>query len=707
MKRRGQVTAYIIIALVVLISLAVLLFFREEIIPAKEISPSVEEVPVEFKPVQKFVEFNLENALVSAIKNLGQHAGYVDPYSYAPIDEISNPTEAVALKPFFSSSRIIPYWYYMESPNQCDSMCTFKTLKPKLNSEEKDGAKRKADDNSIEAQIDRYIEGRMQALDFSDFKLQNLDVVRVGQAQVTTRIGEKAISVELTLPLQATKDSTKQKLQLFNAQVNMELKRVYSLADTLTSQEQKTHFIENYVLELLSVYSGMAKGRLPPIGRTVEFGTSPQFWNLEDIRTQLGQEVLSKVSAIPIKGTQNFALRPEISTSVVVLGSDEFQDMDVYFSFPDNRPYYLGINGLDRGMLGPNTITSQILFYTLIINKYAFAYDISFPVLVTAKLPYGLNGEDYLFQFAVEANIRGNQPLFEGATGATEGEGSTMLCDQEQALSGDIALKAQTNEGKPIEGVDVYYHCAGEGCYIGKTDRNGGLKAKLPMCVGGLVVPIKDKYVGDPVKFDTQLGKSGVAPTLKMDTTKSFQVDLRKVVFEPSASDYKWPHEFSSFKSLSYPTTEAAMELDEGAFILFKRISTGGLSTYQFPVYVKGGETAQAMLTSGDYEVEIRIFKDKQLVIPEHKCGDLAKSLAICIPSDKIVMNNSVQVGGGTIKGLKLTSENMGSNRLTLHGAYLNIYSIPEAERKPTDLTVISKLDDYSVYLSKYPPVFS
>ena len=141
--------------------------------------------------------------------------------------------------------------------------------------------------------------------------------------------------------------------------------------------------------------------------------------------------------------------------------------------------------------------------------------------------------------------------------------------------------------------------------------------------------------------------------------------------------------------------------------ILFKRISTGGLSTYQFPVYVKGGETAQAMLTSGDYEVEIRIFKDKQLVIPEHKCGDLAKSLAICIPSDKIVMNNSVQVGGGTIKGLKLTSENMGSNRLTLHGAYLNIYSIPEAERKPTDLTVISKLDDYSVYLSKYPPVFS
>ena len=707
MKRRGQVTAYIIVALVILISLAILVFFRGELYPVKDLTPTVEEVPVEFKPVQKFVEFNLQNALVNALKNLGQHAGYVDPYSYAPIDEISNPTEAVALKPFFSSSRIIPYWYYMESPNQCDSMCTFKTLKPKLNSEEKDGARRKADDNSIEAQIDRYIETKMQALDFSDFILQNLDVVRVGKAQVTTRIGEKAIIVELTMPLEATKDSTKHRMQLFNAQVNMELKRVYLLAETLTSQEQKTHFIESYVLELLSVYSGMADGRLPPLGRTVEFGTSPKFWNMEDIRTQLGREVLSKVSAIPIGGTQNFALRPMISKSVVELGSDEFLDMDVYLSFPDNRPYYLGINGLTRGMLGPNTITSQVLFYTLIINRYGFAYDISFPVLVTAKLPYGLNGEDYLFQFAVEANIRGNQPLFEGATGATEGEGSTMLCEQEQALSGDIALKAQTNEGKPIDGVGVYYHCAGEGCYIGKTDSSGSLKTKLPMCIGGLVVPIKEKYVGDPVKFDTQLGKSGAAPTLKMDTTKSFQVDLRKVVFKPSASDYKWPHEFSSFKSLSYPTTEAALELDEGAFILFKRVSTGGLSTYQFPVYVKGGETADAMLAAGDYEVEIKVFKDKQLVIPEKKCGDLAKSLALCIPSEEIVMENSVQVGGGKIKALKLTYDKMGNSRLTLHGAFLDIYSIPEAEREPTDLTIISKLDDYSVYLSKYPPVFS
>ncbi|MBW2987897.1 hypothetical protein DRJ48_00015 [Candidatus Woesearchaeota archaeon] len=712
MKRRGQVTVYIIIALIILISFLVLIYLKTGIRGEEgEVSTAVEEVPVTFKPIQQYVEHNLQLALLSAIKNLGQHGGYVDPYTFSPPPNLDNPTEAMALKPFHSSTRIYPYWYYMESPNSCDSHCSFKTLMPPLRSEYKEGDLRPKDDMSIEAQIDRYVKAKLSGLDFTDFKFQNFDVVKLAGPKVTTRIGKDKVYASVVFPLEVSKEGTRVRLSSFKASVPVELEKVYELAGLITKHERDTRFIESFVVNLLGTYSGINKERLPPVGRTVEFGTSPVYWQLDDVRNKVTREVLSKISGISVKGTANFHnTNNQFTGAVVSLGASKFDDIEVYFTFPDTKPFYMAINDLSSGFVGPNTITRNLIFYNFVMNEYAFAYDLSFPVLVTLKLPNGLNNEDYLFQFALEGNIRSNQPLFEGASTLSPDTGHTMLCDEGQELSGDVVIRTNTNEGQPVGDVDLYYHCGGEGCYIGKTDATGVLHTKLPVCIGGLIAPLKQRYIGEPVEFDSYLDKPGLV-TLTLDKTKAFKLEVNKLVFEPRETSfgYKWPHELPGFRSLGYTPRIEPLEDDEEVFVVFKRIGTGGLTTYQFPVQVKGSEAElpEVFLAAGDYEVQMMLIKHRELVVPENKCGPLSIG---CVPMNETVLN-SVQLGGGNLNAntgyFKLPYELMDSDKITLYAVYFNIFSIPQENVKPKDLGVISRLDDYSMYFRKYKPGFS
>jgi hypothetical protein len=681
MERKGQVSIYIIIGLIILISFLILVYLRG-VGSKDDVSESLQNIPVSFKPLQRYVEHNLEVSLTQAIKNLGQHSGYVDPYVYATLPNLESPTESSALKPFSNSNRIYPYWYYMDSPNQCDT-CNFKTLMP--------GLKRSSVDNqSVEAQIDRYLQTRMNALDFTDFKFQNIDVEIMKGAQVITTISGGTVQAVLELPLLAKKDSEEFKLTKFKASVPVELPRMFELAKSIAVLERDKRFIEEHVLNMLSTYSGVDKERLPIMGSDIEFGGSPIYWNVLDVKDQVSKEVLSKVSGLRIPGTGNFG-------TGAVTGGD-FQDIEVYFTFPDNRPFYFRINSLPKGIVGPSTTSQDVAFFKFVINHYVFKYDISFPVLVTLKMLGGLNGEDYTFQFAVEGNVRANKPLFDGESPLAPENGHTMMCEDNQALSGDITIRARGTSNSPIAGADIYYNCAGQGCYIGQTDSTGVLKTRLPVCIGGLVVPVKERFIGEPKGLDTKLSAPGMVE-LQMADTKAFKLDVKKLVF--TQEDGKWPHEKTGFSSQGITPTVVPLENDESVIVIFKRVADGGVSTYQFPAEVIGGaELPEVYLAEGEYQVDMLLMKSKQLVIPEKTCPEI--TILPCTPTEEIVMDE-MQYGGGKLGSFKL--DNMGAETITIYSLYFDIFGIEDLEA--TDLNVIASMEAYAPYLAKYKPVLN
>jgi len=510
-------------------------------------------------------------------------------------------------------------------------------------------------------------------------------------AQVTTTITDGSVQAALSFPLLVSKDDLKFKMTNFKADINVELPRIYELAREITKLEKNDRFIEEHVVNMLSIYSGVDKNRLPLMGTDFKFGGAPIYWNVLDVKNQLVQEVLSKVSGLRINGTNNFVAGAAVS---------DFKDIEVFFTFPDNRPFYFKINGLPKGIVGPNTITKDVAFMKFVFNQYQFSYDFSFPVLVTLKMLNGLDGQDYEFQFALEGNVRANSPLFEGHSPIHSNQASTMMCDENQALSGDVHLRAQTGNNAPIGGVDFYYDCAGQGCYVGKTDSTGQLTANLPVCIGGMIVPVKERFVGDPKQYDAELGKSG-SVSMKLAETKAFKLDFKKLIFKQE--DSKWPNQNTDFKVSDYTPTVARLDSDESVIVMFKRIADGGLSSYKFPAEISGdGELPDVYLAAGDYEVSMLLMKEKQLVIPEKTCPE--HSLLPCVPHDELKMDE-MQYGGGTITNFKL--DDMDKDQITLFGLYFDVFSIPKDELDPQDLTVVTNMDDYLPYFEKYKPVLS
>jgi hypothetical protein len=688
MKRRGQVSIFIIIGLIILISFLIFFYARRGLLLEREFRTGLAEVPVAFKPVERYIEYSIQAALISALQNAGQYGGYVGGLA------LDGQTEG--LNPFRTSSRTVPYWYYMSSPDVCEAYCSFSTLMPPL--------KRTAGAMSIESQVDSWVKQRLLELDFSDFKFQGIDVEPLADPDVTATIDEGRISARVSYPLRLSRVGESVTLSDFQAQVPTEFSRVYSLAWLLTRLHRDTFFIEGYTLNLISTYSDLRADRLPPTGGRTEVFGSPVFWELSGVRTQLVRDVLSKLNLITFMGSSNFNPSDIVTGATVELGTQQYEDISIRLLHPDTSPFYLDINGLSQGLLGPGTFSTSTWLFSLVLKQYEFDYDLSFPVLVTLKAPYGLNNQDYMFQFALEANIRNNMPIRDNFDASTPGSRPTMFCNVEQRVGGETLIRAATGFGQPIPGVDLYYECAQDRCYVGKTGSDGSLSVRLPVCIGGKLIPVKDRHIGEEIEFDSGADNPGYAHVV-MELAKPYTVEVRKLTFSPFFSNgaHKWPHELSGFGTFGYSPEVGELEADEQVFAIFTKLEQNSPIAYQFPVLVEGGgEEPQALLVPGEYEVKMMLFKHKPLVIPEHQCSPFAIG---CIELNRTVLNTT-QLGGGTYgdSTVRLTLPDGAYEKIILYVVYLDVFAVPEAQRLPKELSLLGKLPEYEPYLITHRP---
>ena len=685
--KRGQVTVFIVIGLLILGTFLVLWSVKRSELKQEFIDSS--EVPAAFKPVQRFVTLEISKGLLEAVKNAGQHGGYVNPYRLPQPAVLDVPTESMLLKPFIISNRVIPYWYYMSSPNMCNDQCTFKTLMPPLNA-----VTRNSSDYSVEAQIDRYLQQKLISLDFSSFKYQGIDVKKTGLVEVETRILDGKVTAEVNFPLELKKEEHTVKVQYFESSVDADFKRAFELASRISLREKEDHFLEDHVINLISVYSDVASERLPPIGRRTTHGDSPVYWNLEQVNEKLALEVLSKISLLTIENTDTYNPSNLISGAVVNIGENIYDDISVRFLYPNNAPAFLEINDLPFGFVGPNTQTRSLLnMFMISSHDYNFAYDISFPVLVTLRVPYGIEDEPLTFQFALEGNIRNNKPAATADTGLRFQ--STMLCNEEQRLSGVTNVRVAESSGAPIANADVYYSCADDKCYVGKTGNDGLLQEKLPLCIGGTLEAIKPTYLTQPISFNTTLDQEGAA-RLVLDPTRKYTLDLKKLEF---SKDGTWPHTKVAFRTLDINPEVKLLESDEQAIISFKR--TDG--RFQTVAHLQGA-SAEVLLAPGKYEVSIRVIKEGELTIPEKTCG--MGMLFGCAPMNETSMS-PVLIGGAEMKAGTAFDFDGTGNFITLYAVTFDLFGVPESERTAEDLAVLGKLNDYSAYLMKFKPEIS
>ena len=122
-KKNAQVTVFIIIGIVIVISIALFIYVNTTRIEEERypLIIKTEMIPAEFNPIKVYTNKIVKEIAEEAVKQAMKHGGYV--YTDRILPNQLYPTEANGFE--VASGHAIPYWYYMSEDNHCEKNCNF------------------------------------------------------------------------------------------------------------------------------------------------------------------------------------------------------------------------------------------------------------------------------------------------------------------------------------------------------------------------------------------------------------------------------------------------------------------------------------------------------------------------------------------------------------------------------------------------------
>jgi len=687
-NKRGQVTIFVIIGVILLLAVIIFVSIKEEE-AKKEIAPgikvSAEEIPTQFSPIKPFVDSCINKIGTEALIKIGEHGGYINPAEFN-IQAKEDPTAGNAVRFSSGSDLVIPYWFYLSSDNKCSGTCAFSYGRPPLYRSE-DQAK------SIEAQLDKYVDSNLNNClnNFEAFKEQGFIIDSIGKIKTTTTVAENDVVFLVDYPIQIKQGEANAKISSFYVAVPLDLKKIYEIATLLTNLETEYKYLEKDTLDLITGFSSVDGDKLPPTSNSeFKFG-STRSWIKSSVREQLQDILASYMQLLQVYGSRNYEYRSfagnELKESLynegmIVPGNDAFSDVDIFFNYLQWWPIYFDLNCDGENCVGESASSSFLSFMG--IQRYNFFYDLSFPVLVNIYSPSSLKDRGYNFRFFLESNIRNNKALdyaFKPLESAVASERS-MLCDMDKWNSGEITIEVKDSQGTLLDDVQIGYTCAGESCFIGTTSE-GTLKTKFPICINGIVSYLKEDYLGYSGQFSTKLGvKNSLSAALDTFKYKKFEIKKKKIV-----------------KSAGWTLIDSAVDLDanEQALLTLTRKGTVNEEEYQAIAELNEGayNPEELKLVPGEYAIDIQLILNEMTVIPEdERCEDTGWGDEECYTIPQVDFENFPN--GGLKLNYTFTAADLEKDTITFYAVSPDIAGIPESGRVIEDLEQMNKVEEYS-----------
>ena len=405
-NHRGQVTIFIILAVVIIAAVALYFIFRGNLTPTTQI-------PQEFQPAYNTFLSCLQNNVQSGISILESQGGYI----YLP------PFEPGSIYSPFSSQlnflgNPIPYWFYVSENNIAKQQVPSQTL--------------------MQTQLAQYVSQIARSCDFGSFTDQNF-IIQMGNPTASVTINSNQVQLTLNMNLNMKRGNDSAFVSTHKVTVNSQLGNLYQSALTLYNYEQSTLFLENYTVDVLRNYA-------PVDG--VQLTCSPLTWSATDIVANLSQAIQDNIMSLRSGNDVNY-----FSVHVPV--------QNVRFITAPNWPSDYEINPTQGNLLIAQPIGNQqglgILGFCYV--PYHFVYNIKYPVLATISN----NGET--FQFPMAVIISGNLPR-NSLNGTATATTPLVLCQNENT---PINVNVFDLNSNPVN-ANISYECFGETCDIGQTN---------------------------------------------------------------------------------------------------------------------------------------------------------------------------------------------------------------------------------------------
>ncbi|MFH1683014.1 MAG: hypothetical protein ABIA37_04415, partial [Candidatus Woesearchaeota archaeon] len=704
--------------------------------------PIIEEAPQTFKPIRTYTDNCLIQTAKKGLILIGQQGGYIHPEivgSYSAADPVD--ADGINLEPV-----LVPYWHYNVEANPSDKV-VYTSLKPKLYAPEDPVM-------SIETQLSSFVEDQLDECldDYLPFENEGFRINKENLKKVEATVGESSVNFLLTMNVKAEKESMEASFDKFFVKIPLELKHYYETADLIASEQQKNFFLERQGLEVLSAYSAVDPQLFPPQAEVRFEYFAPYSWSENTLQTNFKDLLISYVPMLRFLGSENFYYRVEDRSYFtqkildnMVLPLFGAEDLQVNFDYFGWEPYFK-TNSDAEGIIKPENIFISAWVLSYGQQRYETHYDASYPVLVTLNDEFAFDGEGYKFLFALESNIRNNNPAVEGVVRESYPKAVTSLaCDNEQKNTEMLkTVVVDSFSGDPLEAVRVGFTIPDQtDCEIGSTDEEGVLESKYPSVYGGVVNFIQTDYLTnmypiDTYKYQDQQGMIGYAAAgyqekvVEMDKFKIINISARKRNVQKCVTSYdgkttscfindgqsllfKEPiYQYEANGSLNrlnkYYLSGRSSELNEDEEVLLTLQRISGFhdevmsQEWSISASVKKGEAAEVQLVPGLYKVNGMLTNDQKLVIPkEERCTKydvLFWEQEACFDFDEISSDKylSGNLNWDTPENyLIITPEDLyTSQELTFFIPNQDIYSVPENMRLVEDLQVPGRLSELS-----------
>lgn len=605
--QKGQVTLFIILGLILFFAATLVMYYRLLPLFRERFTPYIEEVPQEVLPVKEYVMQCLARITKQAITQLAKNGGMMNTSSLLVNP---SPTESTALQ--VTEHWIVPYWWYLASPNSCQQDCRFATFVPTL---QKEGNPLL----SAETQLEQFLENELSICTLSTFPGMT---ILASPPRLDVAITDDAVHVNAFYPLEVTVQGKIHELSKFYVKQDVKLPALYATAEAVTQQQAQQRFLEMQAMELVTVHSGLDAKKLPPVSETV-FTAKPLFWVTANVKELVQQVLTAYIPLLRIRGTPN-ALRKKTNPALpynAVINSfyesfliplHKTVSSAIHFQY-FGWPIYFSLND-KGGIFMPEQAAPAVLPVPLAVQRYSAVYDFSFPVLVETYDKTAFHGAGLSFFFALEGNVRANGPMnvTTDQLEAVAGE-EGMLCEQHNTKN--TTLFVHDELGKPLSDV-VLTFSAGDTCFLGETDKHGKVIISLPVAIG-ILSAVSPSGIMHSIPLTVYLDE---------ETTEEVVLPSVGIVSISMKTKQLLPHPWRL-------GAEGLPGENETILVTFERHQESGDGTFTSAAHFSQEKTMEKKeLATGTYTVRVMVLQERNITLfPQTQCTSDFPALQQCI----------------------------------------------------------------------------
>jgi hypothetical protein len=700
--KRGQITLFIIVGIVILLVLGLGItawkYFALERPPEEKI---VEETNSEVAPLRDFIKECLTSSGKHVFEEIGLHGGYYNPQDYGFVAIPGQPTNGRAFEPF--PGQVLPYWTYVSTANSCLD-CHVASEQPPLEGDVAPAVQFQAQ-QAITEEFTQCI------ADFEGFRnefgieAQSDPVVHIAFSEADT-IATLTYVLRVQTPAGATVT-----MDDFTVQLGVPFKRAYTAAEQVRIASDVSHFFEGLTIETITLTAAGDPEPIPPPAGVTENSYDPgPFWTLQETTERVSLALESAVGIVQLFGS--------IDMDYVDTDDAEAdaQYANYYFGISDPAPRvranFLYLSSWEpyvrvhpgSQVIRPNMFSTGLPFLPPLKTK-DFDYDVSYPVLVQLQVPTAT--DSYFFQFPIEVNMRNSNPLEYDPVLTLEP--STSFCDPSTWSGSTVAITVQDATGQPLAAT-VRYDCVSQSCSLGTV--NGKLETQLPECIGGSLVAEKNGYVPAEEALESAADETA-AVTLEL--TQFTTVTVEPVLYVAQKEAYTQNGEVKTRWSVG-TQNEFTVDNTQKLIVLFTPKDNPDLT--QVAIFPDGKATVDLYPGLYDVTAVLTATTATQHVIPaETRCyeaggltglfsdehcvdipaiplggGDLTDpDTGETIPAENVMYLGGLQWDDAT-EPLELTQADLDGGNIRIPVVAINIAQITVVE----DLDVFDRIDDFS-----------